>query len=87
MDSIAQKDKMLPNKTVLQIDQTDSGVSVKCEDGSSYNGDMVVGCDGVNSKASTRSEMCRLAREKDPDHFRVMNETSMCASLLGKNWG
>lgn len=85
IDSIALKDKMLPNKTVLRIDQTDFGVSVNCEDGSSYHGDVVVGCDGVNSKASTRSEMCRLANEEDPDHFRALKETSMCAKLRVKN--
>ncbi|KAJ5036761.1 hypothetical protein NUH16_004640 [Penicillium rubens] len=65
MDSIAQKDKMLPNNTVLRIDQTNSGVSANCEGGSFCNGGVVVGCDGVNSKASTRSEMCRLSSEKD----------------------
>ncbi|KAB8227203.1 FAD-dependent oxidoreductase [Aspergillus alliaceus] len=78
--SIALKDNMLPNKAVLRIDQSDSGVSVYCEDGSSYHGDVVVGCDGVNSKASTRSEMCRLAKE-DPDHFRALKEPRMSAGF------
>ncbi|RAL15283.1 FAD-dependent oxidoreductase [Aspergillus homomorphus CBS 101889] len=78
--SIALKDNMLPNKAVLRIDQSDSGVSVYCEDGSSYHGDVVVGCDGVNSKASTRSEMCRLAKE-DPDHFRALKEPRMSAEF------
>lgn len=85
MDSIGLKDNMLPNKTVSQIDQTDSGVSVYCQDGSSYHGDVVVGCDGVNSKASTRSEMCRLASEEDPDHFLTLKQTSKCARLRLKN--
>ncbi|THC93325.1 hypothetical protein EYZ11_007181 [Aspergillus tanneri] len=62
-------------------DRPDSGVSVNCEDGSSYHGDVVVGCDGVNSKASTRSEMCRLANEEDPDHFRALKETRMSAEF------
>ncbi|KOC07347.1 FAD binding domain protein [Aspergillus flavus AF70] len=79
--SITRKDKMLPNKAVLQINQTDSGVSVNCEDGSSYQGDVVVGCDGVNSKASTRSEMCRLANEEDPDHFQILREIRMSAEF------
>ncbi|KAL5048846.1 hypothetical protein BDW71DRAFT_205078 [Aspergillus fruticulosus] len=81
---IALKVQMLPNKIVLRIDQTDSGVSVYCEDGSSYHGDVVVGCDGVNSKASTRSEMCCFAKE-DSDHFRALKETSMCAKLPVKH--
>ncbi|KAJ5294985.1 FAD binding domain protein [Penicillium antarcticum] len=78
--SIARKEKMLPNKTVMRIDQTDSGVSVDCEDGSSYHGDVVVGCDGVNSKASTRSEMCRLAKE-DPGYAQALKETRMSAEF------
>lgn len=61
---------MLLNKRVLNIDHTDSGVTVNCEDSPSYHGD-VVGCDGVNSKASIRSEMCRLASKEDPEHFPV----------------
>ncbi|KAJ5120787.1 FAD binding domain-containing protein [Penicillium bovifimosum] len=81
MDSIGLKDNMLPNKTVSRIDQTDSGVIVHCQDGSSYHGDVVVGCDGVNSKASTRSEMCRLASEEDPDHFRTLKQTIMSAEF------
>ena len=68
-NSIAQKDKMLLNKTVLKIDHTDSDVTVYCEDGLSYHGDVVVGCDGVNSKSSIRNEMCRLASKEDPEHF------------------
>ncbi|KAM5434826.1 hypothetical protein McanCB56680_003103 [Microsporum canis] len=81
MDSIRSKDNMLPNKTVSRIDQTDSGVSVHCQDGSSYHGDVVVGCDGVNSKASTRSEMCRLASEEDPGHFLTLKQTRMSAEF------
>ncbi|OQD80294.1 hypothetical protein PENANT_c037G04700 [Penicillium antarcticum] len=54
--------------------------SVDCEDGSSYHGDVVVGCDGVNSKASTRSEMCRLAKE-DPGYAQALKETRMSAEF------
>ncbi|KAJ5959583.1 FAD binding domain-containing protein [Penicillium vulpinum] len=75
------KDNMLPNKTVSRIDQTDSGVILHFQDGSSYHGDVVVGCDDVNSKASTRSEMCRLASEKDPDHFLTWKQKIMSAEF------
>lgn len=76
---------MLLHKRVLSIDQTDSGVNMDCEDGSSYHGDVVVGCDGVNSKASIRNEMCRLASEENPEYFPEMEKTSMCRNLWLKN--
>ena len=77
---------MLLNKVVLTVDHNDSGVTVNCEDGSSYHGDVVVGCDGVNSKASIRREMTRLAREDDPEVFsRVAEKPSTYTSLWLKN--
>jgi 2-polyprenyl-6-methoxyphenol hydroxylase-like FAD-dependent oxidoreductase len=87
MDSIAQKDKMLPNNTVLRIDQTNSGVSANCEGGSFCNGGVVVGCDGVNSKASTRSEMCRLSSEKDCGRLSSDGGDKYVCKPAGKNWG
>ena len=84
-NSIAQKDKMLLNKIVLNIDHTDSGVTVNCEDGLSYHGDVVVGCDGVNSKASIRNEMCRLASKEDPEHFPEAEKISTYRNLRLKN--
>ncbi|KAI8965513.1 FAD binding domain protein [Daldinia sp. FL1419] len=80
-NSIAQKDKMLLNKNVLNIEHADSGVTVNCEDGSSYHGDVVVGCDGVNSKASVRREMCRLASKEDPQLIPEAEETKMTAEF------
>ncbi|KAM5465354.1 hypothetical protein MauCBS54593_006600 [Microsporum audouinii] len=70
IDLIRSKDNMLPNKTASRIDQTGSGVSVHCQDGSPYHGDVVV---VMVSIASTRSEMCRLAGEEDPGHFLTLN--------------
>ena len=84
-DSVAQKDKMLLNKIVRNIDHTDSGVTVNCEDGMSYHGDIVVGCDGVNSKASIRREMYRFAYKEDPEHFPEIEKTSMHRSRRPKN--
>jgi 2-polyprenyl-6-methoxyphenol hydroxylase-like FAD-dependent oxidoreductase len=78
--TIAQKDKIMLNSTVLSIDHTDSGVTVNCEDGSSYHGDVVVGCDGVNSKSSVRREMFRLASKDDAALFPEKEQMSMCKS-------
>jgi 2-polyprenyl-6-methoxyphenol hydroxylase-like FAD-dependent oxidoreductase len=69
---------MLLNKTVKSVEHDDSGVTVYCEDGSSYRGDIVVGCDGVNSKASVRSEMWRIASEAEPSFFPEPEKTSEC---------
>lgn len=68
------------NSTVLSIDHTDSGVTVNCPDGSSYHGDVVVGCDGVNSKSSVRREMFRLASKDDAALFPEKEQMSMCKS-------
>lgn len=74
--TIESRFKMLTNKTVKNVDQDDTGVTVCCEDGSSYHGDIVVGCEGVNSRASIRSEMLRLAAEHEPDFFPETEKTS-----------
>lgn len=76
-DSIAQKDKLLVNKIVRSIEHTDSGVVVHCEDGLLYYGDVVVGCDGVNSKASIRNEMYRHANKENSQQLRAAEKTSM----------
>ncbi|KAH6628132.1 hypothetical protein F5144DRAFT_515208 [Chaetomium tenue] len=40
---------VLPNKKVATVKQDDSSVTVTCADGSVYEGDILVGCDGVHS--------------------------------------
>jgi 2-polyprenyl-6-methoxyphenol hydroxylase-like FAD-dependent oxidoreductase len=44
------KSKLLANKRVDKIEQGDNGVKVTTSDGSEYEGDIVVGADGVWSK-------------------------------------
>lgn len=42
-------DKIKLSKEVCCISSTDSGVSVQCQDGSTYAGSLVIGADGVHS--------------------------------------
>ncbi|KAK5999341.1 hypothetical protein QM012_005559 [Aureobasidium pullulans] len=64
-DNLKDKSKILVSKNLKTVSQHASGVTVICEDGTSYMGDILAGADGVNSKA--RSEMWRLADEVDPE--------------------
>ncbi|KAI4724917.1 FAD/NAD(P)-binding domain-containing protein [Aureobasidium sp. EXF-10728] len=64
-DNIKDKSKVLLGKNLTTVRQHESGVTVICDDGTSYMGDILAGADGVNSKA--RSEMWRLADEVDPE--------------------
>jgi len=41
--------RVLPNKKVVAVEQDDSSVTVTCADGSEFKGDILIGCDGVNS--------------------------------------
>lgn len=47
---LPDRDKhVLPGKKVVGVEQDDSCVTVTCADGSVVKGDILVGCDGVNS--------------------------------------
>lgn len=41
--------KILTGKRVSRIEHSDAGVTVSCEDGTSYAGDIVAGADGIHS--------------------------------------
>lgn len=61
--NIKDKTKILTSKRVNDVQVSASGVTVTCRDGSSYDGDIVVGADGVNS--AVRSAM--------QDHIEISN--------------
>ncbi len=59
-----EKEKILVSKRVRNITYENSKPIVACEDGSTYSGDIVVGCDGVRSVV--RQEMWRITDEEQP---------------------
>lgn len=48
-DNIQDKSRVLLSKRVLEVDHNHGGVSVRCKDGTAYEGDVVIGADGVHS--------------------------------------
>ncbi|KAK1726535.1 FAD binding domain-containing protein [Colletotrichum acutatum] len=66
-DNLRQKQKVLTNKRVVDVETTSTGVAVTTEDGSTHTGDILVGGDGVHSKV--REEMWRIASVSDPIAF------------------
>lgn len=63
-DNIKDKSKILLEKNITSVEHSDSGVTVRCRDGTSYQGDILAGADGVRSKI--REEMWRLANSTVP---------------------
>jgi 2-polyprenyl-6-methoxyphenol hydroxylase-like FAD-dependent oxidoreductase len=78
--NIKDKTKVLTKKHVKSVDMTDFGVVVTTSDGSSYNGDILVGSDGIHS--SVRKEMWRLANEMSPGWIASDEHSCECCSLI-----
>lgn len=62
-----QRDKILTNHAVTNVDLFQNGVKVHCANGTSFQGDLVVGADGIHSKI--RQEMWRHASIMSPSAF------------------
>lgn len=75
--------KILTSKGVLDIKHDTDGVTVVCEDGSSFRGDLVIGTDGVFSK--TRSKIWDLAQSSHPELVREDGDCRFCLSMVFKN--
>ncbi len=74
------KGKVLLNKKVIEIVHFDGGVTVKCADGSEYRGDIVVGADGIHSRA--RREMQRYGEETGPPGLMDRDKNSKEPPLI-----
>ena len=76
-DHITDKGKILLNKRLSSIDHDAKGVIAHCVDGSSYEGHILAGADGVFS--TTRHEMWRVADQEQPGATSLKDKTSMRA--------
>lgn len=77
-DSISDKYKIRTSSEVSKIDTLDGHVQVDLKDGTSVNGDILVGADGVHSRI--RDEIWRIAETETPGY----NPTRMsrCTNTL-----
>ncbi|KAL5613080.1 hypothetical protein FOVSG1_002143 [Fusarium oxysporum f. sp. vasinfectum] len=65
--NLEHKDRVLNKKRVTRVELVDGGVQAYTQDGSVYQGDIVVGADGIHS--AVRDEMWRLGKEQSPGYF------------------
>ncbi|RTE77942.1 hypothetical protein BHE90_007568 [Fusarium euwallaceae] len=66
-NNLKHKDRVLTKKRVSRLELTENGVQAYTQDGSMYEGDIVVGGDGIHS--AVREEMWRLGKEESPGYF------------------
>ncbi|KAH8684733.1 hypothetical protein BGZ60DRAFT_398209 [Tricladium varicosporioides] len=74
---LEDKSKIHLKKKVVIFEHNENYVKVKCEDGSEFFGDIVVGTDGIHSK--TRQEMQRFAEETGPPGMMDKDKISVTA--------
>ncbi|KAL3425892.1 FAD binding domain-containing protein [Phlyctema vagabunda] len=75
-DRLPKESKVLTSKRVRSIDQTKTGVTAVCEDGTEYTGDIIVGADGVHSVV--RSAMLKHLEQITPGSTKK-DETALSA--------
>jgi FAD dependent monooxygenase len=80
-EQLKNKSKVLTSKKVMSIHHAEEQVVVKCEDGSEFTGDIVIGADGIHSK--TRQEMHRYADETGPPGLMERDKTCRFLPLRG----
>ncbi|KAG4432184.1 hypothetical protein IFR05_012329 [Cadophora sp. M221] len=76
-DQLRDKSKIKTGKRVSSIQHGESSVTVICQDGSVYVGDIIIGADGIHSR--TRQEMQRFAEETGPPGIMDRDKNSITA--------
>lgn len=78
-ENIHDKGKLLLSKNIVSIEHGQHSVTVRCDDKSSFEGDILVGADGVGSK--TRGELWKLAEPMQPELVRHDKTCELILSL------
>lgn len=73
-DNLKNKNRVLPKKKVTKVELVGEGVLVHTQDGAIFQGDIVVGADGIHS--TVRKEMWRIGHENSPGYFPQNEESS-----------
>jgi 2-polyprenyl-6-methoxyphenol hydroxylase-like FAD-dependent oxidoreductase len=66
-ENLQSKEKVLLQKRFMQMEQKEDGVRVTTQDGYSYEGDIIIGADGMHS--SVRKSMHNLGNSLSPGYF------------------
>lgn len=80
-NNIKHKDRILPNKRVTRVELINGGARVHTKDGDTFDGDIVVGADGIHSKI--RDEMWRIGKEQSPGYFPQDEASRMLSLSIG----
>ena len=76
-NNLKDKSRVKVSKRIKSVDHNRNEVIVLCEDGTAVSGDVLVGCDGVNSRV--RNELWRLSHLEDPDFIDKNDKTMLSA--------
>lgn len=74
-DSLPEASRVKTNSAVIRVQHKEDRVLVESADGCFYEGDLVVGADGVHSVM--RSEMLRLANSLQGQQFLDTGESGL----------
>jgi 2-polyprenyl-6-methoxyphenol hydroxylase-like FAD-dependent oxidoreductase len=74
-ETLDDKSRVLTSKRVTEVVSEEDGVVVKCADGSSYEGSLVIGADGIGSAARKAIRALALKAGTDADEERPFRST------------
>lgn len=72
-ENIKDKSKVLTEKRITQIGVDEKGVKATMADGSTYEGDILIGADGIHS--TVRQHMWDIANKTSPGYIPASEKT------------